>query len=301
MAPSTNRAVVGADGALGALLVAGLGARGIRFRHPSESLDARLPELAEADFVVNASGPRVRPRLGWDDYMREHVGTASAVARAMRPKSHLVHFGSTSVYGARGGVIRADSPEAPMLFPNPSYAWAKLAGEMAVRAICRERGVGLTVLRPAMVYGEGVTSAIDAVASLAKKGIRLDLRPASCRQHCVSSALLVAILERLAERGPQERTFIACDPFVFTNGDLEAAVRTKRSSVALPAPLPWAEAILRRWPIFPDRDVPGALAALAFLGLDNEFDWRGTLSPLGIEPEPFARALTLDPYLEGVL
>jgi len=293
--------VVGADGALGALLVSGLGARGVRLRHPSESLDARVPEINAADFVVNASGPRVRPRLGWDDYLREHVGTASAVARAMRPKSHLVHFSSTAVYGARGGVILADSPEAPMLFPNPSYAWAKLAGELAVRAICRERAVGLTILRPAMVYGAGVTSAIDTVATLAKKGIRLDLRPAACRQHCLSGALLVALLERLAERGPQERAFIACDPFVFTNGDLEAAVRAKRGGVALPAPLPWAEAILRRWPIFPDRDVPGALAALAFLGLDNEFDWRGTLAPLGIDPAPFARALTLDPYLESVL
>ena len=281
----SDRAVVGADGALGAFLVTGLGARGVRLRHPAESLDARVPEIAEADFVVNASGPRVRPKLGWDDYLREHVGTASAVARAMRPKSHLVHFSSAAVYGARGGLILADSPEAPMLFPNPSYAWAKLAGELAVRAICRERGVGLTILRPAMVYGDGVSSAIDTVAKLAQKGIRLDLRPASIRQHCVSSSLLLAILQRLAERGAQERTFIACDPFVFTNGDLEAAVRTKRGGVALLAPLPWAEALLRRWPIFPDRDAPGALAAFAFLGLDNEFDWRGTLPYLGIDPQ----------------
>jgi nucleoside-diphosphate-sugar epimerase len=296
-----DRAVVGADGALGAFLVAKLGARGVGLRHAAESLDARVPEIENADGVVNASGPRVRPKLGWDDYLREHVGTASAIARSMRPKSHLVHFSSAAVYGARGGMILAESPEAPTRFPNPSYAWAKLAGELAVRAICRERGVGLTVLRPAMVYGEGITSAIDTVAKLAKKGFRLDLRPASVRQHCLSSKLLVALLERLSERGPQERTFIACDPFVFTNGDLEGAVREKRGGIALRAPLPWAEAVLRRWPIFPDRDAPGALAAFAFLGLDNEFDWRGTLDPLGIDPAPFARAQTLDPYLESVL
>src|ERR1700722_3177130 len=92
------RAVVGADGALGTMLVKALGAQGVALRHPAESLDARVPEIADRDFVVNVSGPRVRPGLGWGDYMREHVGTATAVARQMRPQSHLVHFSSVAVY-----------------------------------------------------------------------------------------------------------------------------------------------------------------------------------------------------------
>jgi len=297
----SGRAVVGADGALGSRLVGALGARGVTLRHPADVLDARVPEIEDADFVVNVSGPRVRPNLGWDDYLREHVGTAMAVARAMRPGSHLVHFGSASVYGTRGGVIRADAPEAPLRFPNPSYAWAKLAGELAARALCAERGVGWTVVRPAMVYGDGVSSAIDTIASLARRGVRLELKPASVKQHCCSFALLVALLERIAERGPQRRVLLACDPFVFTNGDIDAAVKKKRGGVGVAAPLPLAEAMLRSWPLFPDRDAPGALAALAFLGLDCEFDWRGTLGPLGIDAAAFRREATLDPYLEATL
>jgi nucleoside-diphosphate-sugar epimerase len=297
----SRRTVVGADGALGVMLVEALGAHGVTLRHPAESLDVRVPEVAGEDVVVNVCGPRVRPGLGWADYMREHVGTAVAIARAMRPASHLVHFSSVAVYGARGGVVRADSPEAPSLFPNPSYAWAKLAGELAVRATCRERGVGLTVLRPAMVYGDGVTSAIDTLGALARRGVRLELKPAAVRQHCLSSALLVAILERVSARGPQERTLIACDPFVFTNADVDAVVGAKRGGVPVPVPLPWAEALMRRWPMFPDRDAPGALAAFAFLGLDNEFDWRDALGHLGIDPAEFTRERTLDPYLETAL
>jgi len=297
----TGRAVVGADGALGAMLVKALGAKGVTLRHPAESLDARVPEIGELGFVVNVCGPRVRPGLGWEDYLREHVGTATAIARAMRPESHLVHVSSVAVYGARGALVRADSPEAPTLFPNPSYAWAKLAGELAARAICRERGVGLTVLRPAMVYGSGVTSAIDTLGSLARRGVRLEMKPATVKQHALSSALLVAILERLATRGPQHRTFIACDPFFFTNADVDQRLRTRRAGVAVPVPLRWTEALLRRWPLFPARDAPGALAALAFLGLDNEFDGRGALDALGIDPAEFARERTLDPYLEDAL
>jgi nucleoside-diphosphate-sugar epimerase len=291
--------VVGADGALGAVLVEALHAHGLALRHPAESLDARVKDLADADFVVNVAGPRVRPGLGWADYLREHVGTASAVARGMRPGTHLVHFGSAAVYGARGGVIRADTPESPASFPNPSYAWAKLAGELAVRAICRERAVGLTVLRSTMVYGAGVTSAIETIVSLAKRGVRLDMKPGSARQHCLSLELLVQILRRLHALGPRDRTLIACDPFVFTSADLDAAVRARFRGISLPAPLPWAEALLRRWPMFPDREPPGALAAFAFLGLDNEFDWRETFELLGIEAGRFARSRTLDPHLEA--
>jgi nucleoside-diphosphate-sugar epimerase len=296
----TERVVVGADGALGAVLVTALGAQGVAMRHPAERLDARVPELANATFVVNVAGPRVRPRLHWADYLREHVGTACAVAREAPQGCHLVHFGSAAVYGARGGVIRAGTPEAPGSFPNPSYAWAKLAGEFAIRSICRERGVGLTVLRPTMVYGEGVTSAIDTILSLAKRGVRLDLRPASVRQHGLSVRLLVEILKRLEAVGPRQQTLVACDPFVFTNGDLAAAVRGKYAAVSLPAPLPWAEALLRRWPLYPDREPPGALAAFAFLGLDNEFDWRETVDALGIDASCFSRALTLDRYLASI-
>jgi nucleoside-diphosphate-sugar epimerase len=304
----TGRIVVGADGALGGVLVGALGARGVALRHPSESLafeagspsSSPVSELADAAFVVNLCGPRVRPGLGWADYLREHVGTASAVARAVRPGSHLVHFGSAAVYGRRDGVVRPGTPEAPASFPNPSYAWAKLAGELAVRAICRERGVGLTVLRPTMVYGPGVTSAIDTVLSLARRGVRLDLRPGAVRQHGLSVALLGAIVERLEAAGPQERTLLACDPFVFTNADLDAAVRSKFRGVSVPAPLPWAEAVLRRWPLFPDRDPPGALAALAFLGLDNVFDGGELFELLGIDASHFDRAHTLDVYLGAV-
>jgi nucleoside-diphosphate-sugar epimerase len=237
--------------------------------------------------------------LGWADYLREHVGCAIAIARATKPGAHLVHFGSAAVYGARGCVIRADTPEAPATFPNPSYAWAKLAGEHAVRAICRERGVGLTVLRPAMVYGARVTSAIETIFSLARHGVRLELKPGSVKQHCLSFDLLVEILRKLHTLGPRDRTLVACDPFVFTNADLDAAVRARFGGIALPAPLQWAEALLRRWPMFPDREPPGALAAFAFLGLDNEFDWQETFQLLGIDTDRFARSRTLDPHLRA--
>lgn len=295
----TARFVVGADGALGAVLVAGLGATGVKLRHPGDTLDAVVPELAAADVVVNLSGPRVRPNLGWNDYLREHVGTAMAVARAMRPGTHLIHFSSAAVYGAQPGIIGAGAPESPMSFPNPSYAWAKLAGELAARALCGERGVRLTVVRPAMVYGVGVTSAIDTMFSLAKKRLLVELSPGHVKQHCLHVSLLVRALEVLAERGPvSEAPLPLVDPFVFTNAELNAAVARRHRGVKVPAPLALAEAMLRRWPSFPNLDAPGALAAFAFLGLDNELDWRPLFGALGLAEADFAKEATFVRYVE---
>lgn len=299
----TESIVVGADGALGRSLSRALGARGVNLRHPGERLDAVIPEIGSADVVVNASGPRVRPGLGWGDYLREHVGTAIAVARAMRSGSHLVHFSSAAVWGAGAGlgrVIGAATPEAPLSFPNPSYAWAKLCGELAARAICAERGVGITVLRPAMVYGEGVTSAIDTIFSLAHRGLIVELLPGELKQHALHVSLLhKAVGEVIARRVTSHVALPLADPFLFTNAELNAAVVQRHRGVRLPVPVRVAGTMLRRWPMFPDRDGPGALAAFAFLGLDNEFEWRAAFEALGLRPADFTKERTLTPYLEA--
>jgi nucleoside-diphosphate-sugar epimerase len=299
----TERVVVGENGALGGSLSRALGARGVNLRHPGERLDAVIPEIASADAVVNVSGPRVRPGLGWADYLREHVGTAVAVARSMRPGSHLVHFSSAAVWGAGAGLGRAiggATPEAPLSFSYPSYAWAKLCGELAARAICAERGVGLTVLRPAMVYGEGVTSAIDTIFSLARRGLVVELVPREVKQHCVHVSLLHrAVGEVIARRMTSHVALPLADPFVFTNAELHAAVARKHRGVRLPVSVRAAGAMLRRWPLFPDRDGPGALAAFAFLGLDNEFEWREAFEALDLRPADFTKEKTLASYLEA--
>ncbi len=295
----TGRVVIGANGALGASLGKALGAPAINFRHPGERLDAVVPEIARADVVINASGPRVRAGLGWGDYMREHVGIAMAVARAMRPGSHLVHFSSAAVWGAGRGVIGRETPERPASFPNPSYAWAKLSGELAARAICAERGVDITVVRPAMVYGHGVTSAIDTMFSLAKKGLLVELLPREIRQHGLHVSLLHRAIDAIVSARTTSPTALPLvDPFVFSNGELYVAAARRHRGVRLPVSVRVADATLRRWPMFPDRDGPGALASFAFLGLDNEFDWRSTFETLGLRPADFTKERTLGPYLE---
>jgi nucleoside-diphosphate-sugar epimerase len=99
---STRRTVawVGADGALGATLAPALGARPFPLRCPDLSNDGRILDLESFDVVIDGAGPRVHPGLAWGDYLREHVGTATQVARSMRLGSHLVFISSAAIYGA---------------------------------------------------------------------------------------------------------------------------------------------------------------------------------------------------------
>jgi hypothetical protein len=291
--------VVGADGALGGLLSDHLGGRRLAFRCPEGVPSHPLGDVHDARVVVNASGPRVRPGLRWSDYHREHVQGSLAVARAMRAGAHLVHFSSAAVYGGRrAGIVGQDTPEAPLSFPNPDYACAKLAAEMAVRATCHDRGVGLSVLRPPLVYGPGILSAVSGLRRLSRRPLRLSLRPASLRQHLLHASLLKAGLEALVTGGPRcPEPLLLADPFVLTNADLSRPpARSRGAGLALAVPLDWATALVRRWPGHPARSAPGVLAALAALGIDLELDGRPTLARLGLRPEDFSRDKTFDRY-----
>jgi nucleoside-diphosphate-sugar epimerase len=282
--------VVGAGGTLGRLLAERFGARGVETRCADPTDGAPLVEVATASVVVNAGGPRVRTELGWGDYFREHVGVTERVARSMRPGAHLVHVSSTAVYGARGASLDAQSIEAPTAFPSPAYACAKLAAEAMARAVASERGVRVSIVRPSMVYGPGVDSALETLRRLARRGVALGLAPSSLRQHLVHVDLLVAMIRRLVDRGPtSERILLAADPFVLTCADLNAAAH------ALPVPLRAAAAVHRRW-LGIAGVTPGALEALAVLALDNVFDAAPAMRALGLDSHDFARERTFDAY-----
>ncbi len=289
--------VVGADGTLGAFLVKGLGATGAVLRAPGTAEPEAPAAVRHARVVVNVAGPRVRPGLGWTDYVREHVGVSAALARAVGPGTHLVHLSSAAVFGGhRGAVISPDTPEQPLSFPSVSYACAKLAAEGVVRGLCAARGLGLTVVRPPVVYGPGIGSALESFRRLAARGVRLQLRPDGAAQHNLHGALLLAVVRRLIERGPLgPRPLVPCDPFVTTNADLNAAVGTR--GVPLPVSLPLCTSVLARWPGWPDRSAPSALEAFAALGVDNTYDAHDAFARLGLEPSSFSRAATFDRWV----
>jgi nucleoside-diphosphate-sugar epimerase len=298
MQGGSETVVVGADGTLGALIVERLKARGVTLRCKDMTREEPL-QFERGATVIHAAGPRARAGLDWADYFREHLGTSRTIVRAMQPGSHLIHLSSTAVFGARGMHLDCDSPESPLLFPMPAYACAKYAAELAVRALCEEKGIKLTVLRLSMVYGPGIDSALESLRKMAARGIRLVLKPGSLRQHLLSVELLVHGLMqtcRCGALGP--RPLILADPFSVTNAEINALIaHLYPKALPMAVPLDRFGKVAKRWKRMPEFKMTMPLASFAVLAIDNEFAWQPAFQAMEINPSEFQRACTLDRYL----
>ncbi|MGA3122979.1 MAG: NAD-dependent epimerase/dehydratase family protein [Polyangiaceae bacterium] len=282
---------VGADGALGSVLAPALGARPLNLRCSDPTDDRPLSELADADTVIDAAGPRVHPGLRWADYLREHVGTTTRVAHSMKAGSHLILISSAAVYGSRRSHVDETTAPHPDTFPVPSYAWAKLAAELAARAICPERGISLTVLRPSIIYGPGAGGVFVTLRNLARRGVRVVLGPSETRHHLLHLDLFQTVLKALlgAQAPRHPATYVVADPFVVTTADVNLALAAAGPRAApIPVPLTIITSALKQWQIRSDR-ASGPLSVGAMLELDNVYEWRRCLSHLGIDPGPFGR------------
>ena len=284
-------AYVGADGALGSTLVPQLGAHPVSLRCPTLDDTSLVEGLDRFEVIIHAAGPRVHPGLRWGDYLREHVGTTRKVARSMAPGGHLVLVSSAAVYGSNRGPVTPDAPALPDTVPVPPYAWAKLVAEDTARAIAAERGLALTILRPSIIYGPGAGGVILTLRDLARRGVRVELRPGRMRQHLLQIALFQRVLEGLVAAVPPSTPvmFDVADPFVVATSELNAAYPRgwPPALPAVPVPVGRVADALRLWQRRAGRGAPGSVAVAAMLGLDNVYDPRPCLERLGIDSRPF--------------
>ena len=279
--------VVGAAGTVGTFVTRSLGWRGIDVR--ASAPDSAFAEVRGASVIINLSGPRVRQELVASDYLREHVGIAARIVRTMRPDTHLVHVSSTSVFGRRGACLSADALEDPSSFPFPDYAAAKLAAETYVRAEAPARGVRLTVLRPSMIYGEGIDSALATLLRAHRAHVPLALRPRRIRQHLTSGPLLLEALRTVVETPMGPSPLLIVDPFVLTNADLDPrsllAAPVNVESFAKSAPARGRAAFWRN--------------VVAVLGVDNEFESGPSFARMRLDPVRFGRDRVFTPYWQA--
>lgn len=293
-------AVVGSDGALGKLLTRKLGACGVPLRSPQFTNVGRVSELAPHDVVVHTAGPRVRPGLGWSDYLREHIGTTRRVAWSMRPGAHLIHFSSASVYGAQRDNAGAQTPESPDTFPAEAYAWAKLTAEAVAQEACRERGVRLTIVRPSIVYGPEVGGVFSSMAKLARKGIRLVLVPDRTRHHLLHTEVLLAMVQRLIALDVAPDRLVLADPFHVTSGHVNRLMREAAPrAMPMPATFELVATLLRHWQRRLEFHPPTAASAAAMLALDNTYDWQTAFGALQLDQTEFPCERCFDAFLRG--
>jgi UDP-glucose 4-epimerase len=302
-------AVVGSDGFVGKVLADALGASRIVFRAPGQgetSIDSADRVLADSEVVVNASGFRVRPGLGAADYRRSHAEAVARLVPRLARGSLLVHLSSASVLGREPTHPLSSDPEGhPETFGCPAYAIAKREAEVVAREATAAAGVGVVVLRPAVLYGPEPDGMVGTLLDLARRGVLLRLLPSRHRHHLCSIPLLQEAVRTLAARREAiEPPLLLADPFVVTTAEIVALIRSiHRPRLLLPFPAGALGAVMRLMPRsrFPRLDLRTWGEILCILALDTVYDARETYRLLELDPGRFSRDRTWERLIRGLV
>ena len=135
----------------------------------------RLAEAMQGCTHVAHSAGLVYASGEWPKIRAVNVdGTRNVLTAAVRAGvHHAVHVSSVAVYGTVDGPVDEASSTDTDLPPGDLYARSKREGEEVARGIERKRGLPVTIVRPAAVYGERDRLMAPAIAKL----LRLPLVP----------------------------------------------------------------------------------------------------------------------------
>ncbi len=132
----------------------------VRFLHGDMRDAGKLAALiGEAPFLINAAGPEVTEN--WADCERKVHDAVAAVSEACRQAGvkRLVHLSSIAALylGDKGDIVTGRTPVDPYGWQRANYSRAKGLEEIALLTKFEENTLPVSILRPAIVVGEGGT------------------------------------------------------------------------------------------------------------------------------------------------
>jgi nucleoside-diphosphate-sugar epimerase len=160
--------LTGTPGTVADAVTAALGAAGLEVRRAPIGRDGRVElagDVPAADAVVHLG---IRTPRGLDERLRAHLEASAAVAAASLARAagarRLVHVSTTAVYGTPRNL---PCREGELKAPRTAHARIRWRAEQASWGAFR-KGAPLTVLRPTILYGAGLSGgAVRAVSLVA--------------------------------------------------------------------------------------------------------------------------------------
>jgi len=146
-------------------------------RDRAESL---VPSMAGCTHAVHAAA-LVYAGGSWPKVRETNVEGCRHVleAAAYAGVSHAVHVSSVSVFGTVDGPVDEDAPTDGAISKSDLYARSKREAEAVARTVEAERGLAVTVLRPAAVYGERDRLLTVRLARVVRRRVAFLLGPGS--------------------------------------------------------------------------------------------------------------------------
>lgn len=231
--------ITGANGFIGSALCEHLAARGyrvigvVRRREAARRLDPALevcvvPDIAGAvdwaplvqgvDCIVHLAAfvhetpvgllPAAKAR-----YQRLNVDATRRLAQAAAAAGvkRLIYISTVKVHGEKSLPDQVFT-ERMALAPKGPYAESKLQAEQVLRAIERDTGTEVVIIRPPLVYGPGVKANFLRLIRLVEQGIPLPLANVDNRRSFVYLGNLIDALVRCIEHpAAAGQTFLVSD------------------------------------------------------------------------------------------
>lgn len=158
---------------------------------------------------------------------------------------HFLFLSSVKVHGERtapGIALKEDSP----LEAEDAYGRSKREAESILRGIAAETGLGLTILRPPLVYGPGVGANFERLLRAVYHQFPLPLAAVENRRSMIFVGNLVDAIARCLERADScGHTFLVCDGPAVSTAELirELASALGRTPRLFRFPSPWLRRI----------------------------------------------------------
>jgi nucleoside-diphosphate-sugar epimerase len=193
--------------------------------------DIRMPEqwrpaLAGVDVVIHLASAHLQVDLPESVYWETNVKSLRPLLEASRDAG-VKHFVHTSSVGVHGSLVRVPGDEEAPLAPESVYEQTKAAGEEAVRGFLADAGaMGVTIVRPAWVYGPG-DPRTERILGAVARGRFIMFGGGRNHRHPIYIDDYLAGVERLLFK-PETygRTYILAGPAYLTSRELIAAAET---------------------------------------------------------------------------
>ncbi len=228
------------------------------------------------DILIHCAGYIGRDKGRLFRVNAQGVENVLSAARQAKIKK-TIYLSSVSVISANKGVIRDSMPyKASNIYGESKIAGEKIAWEYI------NKGLGIVILRPAMVYGPGEPHLIPKLCWLLKKRLFPLIGEADNKWHlCAVENLLRAIQLSLLNENMLNRAFIVADEEILTVKDV-IGLLAKSIGAKRPFIIPKRLAhILCKMPL------PVARKFITFFSKNREYDisnlkntgWRQVVSP----------------------
>ena len=154
--------------------------------------------------------------------------------------TRFVYLSSIKVNGESSNpglpIHQSDTPH-----PLDDYGRSKLAAELALQAICHDSSMEYVIIRPTLVYGQGVKANFSALISAVKRGLPLPIATVKNERSMIGiNNLIDLIITSSTNPKAANQTFLASDG---TDTSTPALVRLiakslNRQSRIFPFPIP---------------------------------------------------------------